>query len=181
MKVRLTEFFIICVKVGALLLGGGYVIVPLLVNQFCEKRNWFTKEEIVDFYAMGQCVPGIIAPNTIMFLGYKLRGKTGAMCALLGLTLAPFVSILLLASFLGMIAKSVIMNDIFWGVNISIIILIFLTVKEVWGVSVVDRATFLIFLFAFISCVMGVSPVIIIILSALFGAFRVLYIRRLKE
>ena len=69
MKVRLTELFIICVKVGALLLGGGYVIVPLLVNEFCEKRNWFTKEEIIDFYAMGQCVPGIIAPNTIMFLG----------------------------------------------------------------------------------------------------------------
>ena len=151
MKIKLSELFLVCVKIGALLLGGGYVIVPLLVNEFSEKRNWLTREEIVDFYAMGQCIPGIIAPNTIMLAGYKLRGKTGAFCALLGLTLAPFVAILALASFVGILLKSVIMNDIFWGVNVAIIILIALTVKEVWVVSIVDRATFLIFFFAFLA------------------------------
>ena len=172
MKVRLSELFFVCLKIGALLLGGGYVIVPLLVNEFTQKRNWLTREEVVDFYAMGQCVPGIIAPNTIMFAGYRLRGVAGAFCALIGLTLAPFAAILLVASFIGIIAKSVIMNDIFWGVNIAIIILIFLTVKEVWGVSIVDKITFLIFLTAFLLCVFGISPTLIILLAAFFGVLR---------
>ncbi len=172
MKVKLSELFFVCLKIGTLLLGGGYVIVPLLISEFTQKRNWLTREEVVDFYAMGQCVPGIIAPNTIMFAGYKLRGTIGAFCALIGLTLAPFVTILLVASFIGIIAKSVIMNDIFWGVNVAIIILIFLTVKEVWGVSIVDKITFLIFIAAFLMCVFGISPALIILLAALFGVLR---------
>ena len=122
MKIKLSELFFVCVKIGALLLGGGYVIVPLLVSEFSEKRAWLSREEIIDFYAMGQCIPGIIAPNTIMLAGYKLRGKTGAFCALLGLTLAPFVAILLIASFVGLLLKSVVVNDIFWGVNVAVII-----------------------------------------------------------
>lgn len=139
MKIKLSELFFVCVKIGALLLGGGYVIVPLLVSEFSEKRAWLLREEIIDFYAMGQCIPGIIAPNTIMLAGYKLRGKTGAFCALLGLTLAPFVAILLIASFVGLLLKSVVVNDIFWGVNVAVIILIILTVKEVWSVSIIDK------------------------------------------
>lgn len=172
MKIRLSELFLVCVRIGALLLGGGYVIVPLLVSEFSEKRNWLTREEIIDFYAMGQCIPGIIAPNTIMLAGYKLRGKTGAFCALLGLTLAPFVAILALASFVSVLLKSVIMNDIFWGVNVAIIILIILTVKEVWGVSIVDRLTFLFFIIAFLMCVFGISPAIIIVLAIICGLLR---------
>ena len=54
MKIKLSELFLVCVKIGALLLGGGYVIVPLLVSEFSEKRNWLTREEVIDFYAMGQ-------------------------------------------------------------------------------------------------------------------------------
>lgn len=145
MKIKLSELFFVCVKIGALLLGGGYVIVPLLVSEFSEKRAWLSREEIIDFYAMGQCIPGIIAPNTIMLAGYKLRGKTGAFCALLGLTLAPFVAILLIASFVSLLLKSVVVNDIFWGVNVAVIILIILTVKEVWSVSIIDKLTMLFF------------------------------------
>ena len=177
MKIKLSELFFVCVKIGALLLGGGYVIVPLLVSEFSEKRAWLSREEIIDFYAMGQCIPGIIAPNTIMLAGYKLRGKTGAFCALLGLTLAPFVAILLIASFVGLLLKSVVVNDIFWGVNVAVIILIILTVKEVWSVSVFDRLTFIFFLAAFFMCIFGVSPVIIIILAIIAGFLRAKFLK----
>ncbi len=172
MKIKLGELFLICVKIGALLLGGGYVIVPLLVNEFSKKRNWLTREEIIDFYAIGQCIPGIIAPNTIMLAGYKLRGKTGAFCALLGLIFAPFLAILTLASFIGILLQSIIMNDIFWGVNVAIIILIILTVKEVWSVSIVDKITFLLFVSAFLMCIFGISPALIIVLAIMFGIVR---------
>ena len=177
MKIKLSELFFVCVKIGALLLGGGYVIVPLLVSEFSEKRAWLSREEIIDFYAMGQCIPGIIAPNTIMLAGYKLRGKTGAFCALLGLTLAPFVAILLIASFVGLLLKSVVVNDIFWGVNVAVIILIILTVKEVWSVSIIDKLTMLFFLTACFMCIFGISPAIIILLALLLGTLRAKFLK----
>lgn len=177
MKIKLSELFFVCVKIGALLLGGGYVIVPLLVSEFSEKRAWLSREEIIDFYAMGQCIPGIIAPNTIMLAGYKLRGKTGAFCALLGLTLAPFVAILLIASFVSLLLKSVVVNDIFWGVNVAVIILIILTVKEVWSVSIIDKLTMLFFLTAFFMCIFDISPAIIILLAVLLGTLRAKFLK----
>lgn len=180
MNVKLSELFFICTKIGALLLGGGYVIVPLLISEFVDKKRWLTKEEVLNFYALGQCVPGIIAPNTIMFLGYKLRGKMGAIAALLGLCLSPVAAILLVASFINIIANLAIMKNIFWGVNIAIIVLIFLTIKEVWSTSVVDKLTFLFFIFAFLLCIFGLSPAWVIVFAILFGVI-LTKVRSLKK
>ncbi len=180
MNVKLSELFFICTKIGALLLGGGYVIVPLLISEFVDKKRWLTKEEVLNFYALGQCVPGIIAPNTIMFLGYKLRGKIGAIAALLGLCLSPVAAILLVASFISVIANLAIMKNIFWGVNIAIIVLIFLTIKEVWSTSVVDKLTFLFFIFAFLLCIFGLSPAWVIVFAILFGVI-LTKVRSLKK
>ena len=97
MKPSLYEMFVSFLKIGTLLLGGGYVIVPLLNNELVDKKGWVTKEDVIDFYALGQCVPGIIAANTTLFIGYKLRGKTGALAAFFGLILPPFLAIILFA------------------------------------------------------------------------------------
>lgn len=169
MKPSLYEMFVSFLKIGTLLLGGGYVIVPLLNNELVDKKGWVTKEDVIDFYALGQCVPGIIAANTTLFIGYKLRGKTGALAAFFGLILPPFLAIILLASFLVRMSKNVIMNDVFWGVNVAIIILLFLTVKEVWNKSIVDKFTFFIFALILVSMLFGLSPSIAIVLSALLG------------
>lgn len=180
MKPKLIDMFFAFLKIGVLLLGGGYVIVPLLNNELVDKRCWITKEEVIDFYAIGQCVPGIIAANTTLFIGYKLRGKTGALAAFFGLILPPFVTIILLASVLIKISQNVIMGDIFWGVNISIIILMFLTVKEVWKTSIVDKFTFLIFLLILALSGFGVSPSVSIILSAILGVIYKMLEKRIK-
>lgn len=169
MNPKLFDMFISFLKIGALLLGGGYVIVPLLNNELVDKKAWVTKEDVIDFYALGQCVPGIIAANTTLFIGYKLRGKAGALAAFFGLILPPFLCIILLASFLGKIAENVIMNDVFWGVNVAIIILLFLTVKEVWAKSVVDKFTLFVFILILGLMLFGVSPSVSIVLSAFLG------------
>ena len=110
MKPKLFEMFMSFLKIGTLLLGGGYVIVPLLNSELVDKKGWATKEDIIDFYALGQCVPGIIAANTTLFIGYKLRGKSGALAAFFGLILPPFLAIILLASFLVKISENIIKN-----------------------------------------------------------------------
>lgn len=169
MKPNLFKMFLSFLKIGALLLGGGYVIVPLLKNELLEKNHWITEEEIIDYYALGQCVPGIIAANTTLFVGYKLRGKTGALTAFIGLILPPFFAIILLANILVLIAQNPLAESVFWGVNVAIIILLLLTVKEIWFSSVVDGFTMFLFLLTLALAVFGVSPSILILASAIFG------------
>jgi len=178
MKPSLFEMFISFLKIGALLLGGGYVIVPLLNNELSDKKGWVTKEEVIDFYALGQCVPGIIAANTTLFIGYKLRGKSGALAAFFGLILPPFVTIILLAAFLGKISENIIINDVFWGVNVAIIILLLLTVKEVWAKSITDKFTFFVFVLILFLMLSGLSPSIAIVLTAALG---IIYKKILKN
>lgn len=169
MKPSLFKMFVSFLKIGTLLLGGGYVIVPLLRSELLEKNGWVTEEEIVDYYALGQCIPGVIAVNTTLFVGYKLRGKYGALTAFFGLILPPFLAIIFLASTLMALTQNPVVKDVFRGVNIAIIILLYLTVKEVWNKSVTDYFTLLIFLLTLALSIFGVSPSISIILAAVLG------------
>lgn len=157
-------------KVGTLLLGGGYVILPLLQSELNEKRGWATDDELCEFYALGQSVPGIIAANMSIFVGYKLLGQKGAFAAATGIVTPAFLAIVLIAEILEELIKFHFINSIFWGVGIGVVILVLLAVKEMWNKSVVDKFSFAIFLGAFIlSGILKVSPALIIIASAIAG------------
>ena len=73
-KIRLVNIFLTFLKVGIILLGGGYVILPILQSEIVEKKNWLTSEELIDYYAISQSLPGLIAINISIFVGYKVRG-----------------------------------------------------------------------------------------------------------
>lgn len=157
-------------KVGTLLLGGGYVILPLLQSELVEKKGWIDSDGLCEYYALGQSVPGIIAANMSIFVGYKLRGQTGALAAVLGIVSPAFLAIVLLASILEEIVHLTFIQSIFWGVGIGVILLVFLAAKEMWSKSIVDRFTCIVFFAAFIlSSCFHVSPAIIIILAIISG------------
>ncbi|MBQ8167896.1 chromate transporter [bacterium] len=157
-------------KVGTMLLGGGYVILPLLQSELVDKKAWLKSDELTEFYALGQSVPGIIAANMSIFTGYKLRGQLGALAAVLGIITPAFLAIILLASMLQTLVGLPIIQSIFWGVGIGVIMLLYLATKEMWSKSIVDKFTCTIFLAAFIlSACLKVAPAIIIILSILAG------------
>ena len=99
-RISLWNIFLIFAKIGAIALGGGYVILPIVQNELVEKRKLITKEDLLDYFAFSQSLPGIIAANISMFSGYKLRGKSGAVVAMLGVIFVPFITIVLLASML---------------------------------------------------------------------------------
>jgi len=161
-----TEFFLL----GVQLLGGGYVLVPLMTKSLVEKRKWITKEELTDFYALSQSLSGIIAANISCFTGYKLRGKFGALAALLGIITSPVISILLIAEIIDKLLNISFIQSIFWGVGIAVIILIYLTIKEMWKFSLVDITSWLIFFVAFVlSFFLNISPVLIVIFSVFIG------------
>ena len=114
-KTSLLEIFKIFFIIGLQLLGGGYVIVPLLKKYIVDERQWLKEEELVDFYAMSQCIPGIIACNIATAAGYKTRGVIGSLMALLGIVVPAFLIIISLASILSTITQlEIIKNAFFW-------------------------------------------------------------------
>ncbi len=90
----LGQIFVSFAKVGAVLFGGGYAMLPLLEREVVNRRGWCRFEEMTDYYAMSQLVPGVVAINTAMLIGHHLRGFWGTVAATLGVVFAPFFVIL---------------------------------------------------------------------------------------
>lgn len=154
-------------KVGTLLLGGGYVILPLLTSELVEKKNWITSDELCEFYAIGASLPGIIAANTAIFTGRKLLGTKGAVAATVGMVLPAFLAIVLLATILSEIINLPTTQHIFWGVGIGVIVLLFLAVKEMWKKSVNDKFSLTVYIVCTILALTRKIPLALIIIGAL--------------
>lgn len=168
----LLKLFFIFAKIGAVLLGGGYVILPVLQNEFIEKRQLLTDDELIDFFALSQSLPGLIAANISMFIGYKLRNKRGAFVAMVGVTTVPFLCIVLLASFLGLLTQNNFVQGALWGVGVAVIALIMLTVREMYQKSNKTPFFYVVYVMALCSLLfIKLSPIQVIIIFSLAGVF----------
>ena len=181
-KITLAELYKQFFLLGVQLLGGGYVIVPLMKKAFVEDRDWLTEEELVNYYALGQCIPGIIAANVSAFTGYKLRGKIGAAVALAGIISSPVICILAIATVLYKLLQLSFIQSIFWAVNIAVVILLYLSVKEVWNQSMKGIFSWVIFIATLVaSLIFKVSPAIIIVCSLVFGVSYKIFEKKRSE
>ena len=169
-RISLLQIYLIFTKIGAILLGGGYVILPIITDELCKKRKLLKEEDIVDYFALSQSLPGIIAANISMFAGYKLRGKLGAAAAMFGIITVPFLLIVLLASVLDKLTENTYIQGLFWGIGIAVIALIVLTVREVWQKSKRNLFFYIIFLSALIALlIFKLSPVKTILIFSFIG------------
>ena len=152
------------------MLGGGYVILPLLQDELVDKKHWIEDDDLCEFYALGQSVPGIIAANVSIFVGYKLKGFLGALAAISGIVLPAFLAIIVLARIMVEVVNLKFVQSLFWGVGIGVLMLIFLAVKEVWKKSVVDKFSCWIFFMTFIlSACFKAPPAVLIVLAVVLG------------
>ena len=157
-------------KVGTMLLGGGYVILPLLTSELSDKKGWLKSEELCEYYAISTSLPGVIAINTAIFTGRKLAGFKGEIASVFGVVAPSFIAIVLIASVLEEIIKFKIVEYLLWGVGIGIITLLFLAVKEMWSKCIVDKYSVFVYLSALgIGIFTKISPAWIIIGALIFG------------
>ena len=169
MKELFDLFWTFC-KIGALTFGGGYAMLPLIQREIVENKKWSTEKEILDYYAVGQCTPGVIAVNTATFIGYKLRGIIGGIVATLGVIFTSIVIILIIATFLQNFADLAIVQSAFAGIRVAVVALIITTVVKLIKSSIKDYLGVIIAIIAFvISAFIGLSPVYVVIAAALTG------------
>ena len=145
-------------------------MLPLIQREIVENKKWSTEKEILDYYAVGQCTPGVIAVNTATFIGYKLRGIIGGIVATLGVIFPSIVIILIIAAFLQNFADLAIVQSAFAGIRVAVVALIITTVVKLIKSSIKDYLGVIIAIIAFvISAFIGLSPVYVVIAAALTG------------
>ena len=158
------------VKMGVMTFGGGYAMLPILQREVVESKRWATEEEIMDYYAIGQCTPGIIAVNTATFVGYKRKGIPGAIMATLGMVFPSLVIITIIAAFISNFSDLPVVRNAFAGVRACVCVLIFNAVMKLLKKSVVDKRTAVIFSLVLAGGLfLNVSPVWFVVAAALAG------------
>lgn len=167
---ELWKMFFAFARIGGLTFGGGYAMLPMLQKEVVEKNHWATEEELMDYYAIGQCTPGIIAVNTATFVGQKYRGTPGAIFCTLGVVFPSLIIITVIAAFISNFAHLPLVQNAFGGIRACVCVLIFNAVTKLWKKSVKDRFALVIFLAVFLgSVLMDVSPVIFVLLAGIAG------------
>ena len=154
--------------IGAFTFGGGYAMLPMFQRELVEKRKWLTEAEMTDLFSISQCLPGIIAANTAVFVGHKQKGILGGVMAAVGVALPSVAIILIIAAFLTNFADYPIVQSAFVGLRVCVSVLIINAVIKLRKNAVIDVPTFIIFLIVFLLA--SFTSLHIAILIALAGA-----------
>lgn len=150
--------------------GGGYAMLPILQREVVEKQKWVTEEELMDYFAIGQCTPGIIAVNTATFIGQKNKGVVGGIFATLGLVAPSLIIISLLAGVIEAFSHIVWVQHAFGGIRVCVCVLIINAVIKLLKKAVIDKFSFIIFIAVTAAAFFtDLSPVIFVLLAAVIG------------
>ena len=156
-------------------------MLPMLQREVVEKRHWATEEELADYYAIGQCTPGIIAVNTATFIGCRQAGIIGGIFATLGVVFPSIVIITVIAACLTNFADLKVVQYAFEGIRVCVCVLIFNAVQKLWKKSVIDQPTTVIFLLVFLVSagfsvgqsfypeLFSVSPIVYVVIAGAAG------------
>ena len=164
------DLFLTFAKVGVMTFGGGYAMLPILQREVVENKGWATEEELTDYFAIGQCTPGVIAVNTATFIGQKTRGISGGIVATLGLVFPSLIIISLLAGVITTFSHLAWVNHAFGGIRVCVCILILNAVVKLFKKAVIDAPTTVIFLIVALgSFFTPISPVLFVLAAAVTG------------
>ena len=145
-------------------------MLPILQREVVEHKGWATEEELMDYFAIGQCTPGVIAVNTATFVGQKRKGIAGGIVATLGIVFPSLVIISILAGLITNFSDVGWVQNAFAGIQVCVCVLILNAVLKLLKKSVVDKRTAVIFVIVLLgNMLLSVSPVWFVLLSALSG------------
>lgn len=166
----LLKLYILFFKMGIFTFGGGYAMLPILKSEAVEKQKWLSEEELLNYYSVGQCTPGIIAVNAASFIGYKLRGLPGLISATMGVISPSILIITVIAALLSRYMDNQYIQWAFGGIRISVIALIISVVWDMWQKGIKDLRGYITFTIATVLLwCFNLSAIVIVILAAVGG------------
>ena len=170
------ELYLAFLRIGAVNFGGGYAMLPLLERDLVQDRGWTTTQDLTDYFAIGQCTPGVIALNVSTFIGYKRKGVAGALASTLGFLAIPILLILAIAAFLTNFAELELVQHAFAGIRVCVCVLILQAILRLWKKSIVDNITLILYLVIFFLAAVGsyvlpfkLPAAVLVIASGVFG------------
>lgn len=111
-------------RMGAVTFGGGYAMLPILRREIIQNHQWMDEETIMDYYALSQGLPGIIAINVSVFIGYRRRGIPGGVAAALGMVSPCIIIISIIAFFLSSFQDNPYVQHALAGISVCVAALI---------------------------------------------------------
>lgn len=166
----LWKLFNVFFRIGFFTIGGGYAMLPMLQREVVEKYRWSTDEEIMDYYAIGQSTPGIIAINTATFIGYKKKGVLGGIVATLGMVAPSWIIIISIAALFQRFANNPWIQSAFSGIRVVVVVLIINAVIKMGKKAINNWVGVAIGVLAFILVAwLDISPIYIIISAGIIG------------
>ena len=161
-----TDLFWVFFQIGAVTFGGGLAMLPMLERELVHRRRWLTSERLVDYYAIGQSTPGIIAVNVATFVGYEQQGIPGALITTFGIVLPSIIVICLIAGVLGAFADVPEVKKVLQGINVVVAVLLLFAVSRVGKRTLKDWISGGIAIAAFVSIVVWDVPAVFVVLSS---------------
>lgn len=169
----IAELFLVFAKMGLFTIGGGYAMLPIMKQELTQKRSWITEDELLDYYAIGQCTPGIIAVNVATFVGKKIKGFWGAAASTFGVIFPSLVIIMIIAGFIKNFADLWFVQSAFSGIRVVVVILILNTIISMWKKSVKNVFGYAVFVLAFVLSFFDIITSAVVVL--LTGAAGIIY------
>ena len=179
----LLDLFCSFFRIGAFTFGGGYAMLPMLQREIVEKKGWASEEDLLDYFAVGQCTPGVIAVNTATFVGYKKKGIPGGIMATLGVVAPSLVIITVIAAVLSNFAHIPDVRNAFAGIRAAVCVLILNSVSKLLKKSVVDKITAGVYIAVALGAILlkNVNPVLFVVLAGLLGIVVRVWLKAGKE
>lgn len=168
----LFELYASFFRIGGLTFGGGLTMLPMLKYELAEKKDWVTEDELLDYYAIGQCTPGIIAVNVATFVGYKRKGIIGGIFSTLGMVSPSLIIVSVLAMFLEQFMSNVYVAHAIGGIKVVVCALLLNTLLILGRKSFVNALCVVIAIAAFLLAMFSPIPTVLVVVLA--GAFGVL-------
>lgn len=165
------EIFLSIFKIGAFTFGGGYAMIPLIEQEVVNNKKWLNKDEFMDVLVVAQSLPGAMAINASIFLGYRIAGILGAISALIAVILPSFIIIILIAAFFMQFRNNYYVNAAFMGITAAVPMLVLvgaISLDKGIPKNLRSLITILISLIALIF--FHINPVVVIIVSGVYGA-----------
>ena len=156
-------------------------MMPMFRHILIDKRGWLTEAEMTDIFSVSQCLPGIIATNTAVFVGHKKAGVTGGICAALGMAVPSVIFILIVASFINQLAENPIAAHAFTGLRVCVSVLILSAVVKIWKVAIIDLTTLIIFMVIFLAAMLTNFPIALLVVAAGIFGIAITSVRKINK